>query len=505
MPDGYTTRDATGLPWQPIDRTLATADTLPAPPLPLDIFPGSWPAWIARAATAAGAPPDYVACALLAVTGAAIGNARWGQPWEGWKHPPTINVACVGNPSAGKTPAINACTGPLADLAAEQNLDWEERCRDHRTARQAAKEARSVWEAEVKQAIKAGTPAPREPDAAREPEVPRKRRTHTSEATVEAARDLSKATPRGMLLHRDELAGWIAGMDRYGNGASGADRAFWLQAYEGGRWTVDRVRDGDDGADIPHLTWGIVGGIQPDRLATLLLSGDDDGLAARFIYTWPAPLPDVSPIPDGSGLPFPLLPMLRRLRELPMADAEPVLMPFTAEAQEDLQEWRREAAAMEAQASGLFLSWLGKLPGFAVRLAVIFAHLEWVAAPDDAPPPHEIGAHTLARALGFLADYAVPMARRTFGEAALPQAERDARRLARWLLRQNPMPDTLNARALRRQADGPGIPTAERLMEALREMAELGWVRLAGGREGPTGGRQRSDWAINPHLRGGAS
>ena len=37
----------------------------------------------------------------------------------------------------------------------------------------------------------------------------------------------------------------------------------------------------------------------------------------------------------------------------------------------------------------------------------------------------------LTRALGFLAEYAVPMAKRTFGEAALPEAERDARRLAR--------------------------------------------------------------------------
>ena len=67
----------------------------------------SWAEWITRAAVAAGAPPDYVACALLAVAGAMIGNARWGSPWEGWKHPPVVNVACVGLPSAGKSPAID--------------------------------------------------------------------------------------------------------------------------------------------------------------------------------------------------------------------------------------------------------------------------------------------------------------------------------------------------------------------------------------------------------------
>ena len=90
---------------------------------------------------------------------------------------------------------------------------------------------------------------------------------------------------------------------------------------------------------------------------------------------------------------------------------------------------------------------------------------------------------------------------RAFGEAALPEAERDARRLARWLLRQSPIPGTLNARALRRQVDGPGITSSERIEAALRELAELGWVRPAPAREGGGKGRQRADWSVNPALR----
>ena len=34
-----------------------------------------------------------------------------------------------------------------------------------------------------------------------------------------------------------------------------------------------------------------------------------------------------------------------------------------------VQQWREQVAQMEAGASDMFLSWLGKLPGFAVRLA----------------------------------------------------------------------------------------------------------------------------------------
>jgi hypothetical protein len=245
----------------------------------------------------------------------------------------------------------------------------------------------------------------------------------------------------------------------------------------------------------------VLGGIQPDRLASVMLAGDDDGLAARFIYTWPAPLAGKPRRPSGGGLPFPLMPMLRRLRELPMPENEPVVLAFDAAAADAFDEWRGEVKEMEAEAAGLFLSWLGKLPGMAVRLAVIFAHLDWLAAPDGTPPPESISAVAVARAQGFLTDYALPMARRAFGEAALPEAERDARRLARWMLRQQPRRSVLNARELRREAHGPGIATASRIEAALTELAELGWVRRS---DASTGGRRRTDWEVHPALRSAA-
>jgi hypothetical protein len=84
----------------------------------------------------------------------------------------------------------------------------------------------------------------------------------------------------------------------------------------------------------------------------------------------------------------------------------------------------------------------------------------------------------------------------------LPEPERDGRRLARWYLRQAPPRQAVvNARALRRTADGPGIPTAPRIEAALIELAELGWARPAPGREGANAGRQRTDWTINPAVR----
>jgi hypothetical protein len=119
---------------------------------------------------------------------------------------------------------------------------------------------------------------------------------------------------------------------------------------------------------------------------------------------------------------------------------------------------------------------------------------------DGVPPPAVIDADAVARACGFLVEYAVPMARRVFGEAALPEAERDARRLARWLLRQSPLPEVVNAKALRRQQDGPGIATAGRMDAALEELAAAGWCQRAPAREGDQAGRTRKDWGVNRVL-----
>lgn len=156
---------------------------------------------------------------------------------------------------------------------------------------------------------------------------------------------------------------------------------------------------------------------------------------------------------------------------------------------------------MDPGATGVFLSWIGKLPGFATRLALIFTHLNW-CADGGSDPPNEVTEADIVRAVRFLSDYAVPMARRAFGEAALPQAERDSRRLARWILRQKSRPEVLNARGLRRMADGPGIPDAARIEAALHELAELNWVRPAEPNRAGLGGRSRSDWIVHPDIGG---
>ena len=92
------------------------------------------------------------------------------------------------------------------------------------------------------------------------------------------------------------------------------------------------------------------------------------------------------------------------------------------------------------------------------------------------------------------------MARRTFGETALPEAERDARTIARWLVAQDPVPEVINERGLARRSDGPGVRDPKRLGAALELLAEEDWVRAPIRKSGATGGRPRKDWAVTPGV-----
>ncbi len=94
---------------------------------------------------------------------------------------------------------------------------------------------------------------------------------------------------------RDELAGWLEGMARYSGGSS--DRPFWLDAYGGRGFTVERK--GREPLTIDRPTVGVLGGIQPDRLRPLLMKVDDDGRLARLMPVWPEPAPIKRPAAWG--------------------------------------------------------------------------------------------------------------------------------------------------------------------------------------------------------------
>lgn len=471
---------------------------LPEPPvLPLDdVFSPKWATWIRAAAEAKAAPPDYVAAAALAVCGSVLGNTRWPLIWEGWSEPPVLWTVVIGNPSANKSPGLDAVLIPLKKAERHLREKVQGDVDDWRAKAEVAKLVESAWKDAVKAALKAGDEPPVRPvgaDPGPEPVMPR---LAVSDTTVERLAVIVSKQPRGTLLARDELAGWLQGMTRYSGG--GSDRPFWLEAYGGRGYTVERM--GRDPVYIERLSVGVMGGIQPDRMRSLLMKSDDDGLLARFLPIWPHPAPVKRPslLHDESFMEN----VIGRLLTLDMPTDDdghkrPWFVPFTDDARDLMDGFRVAVREWEDASEGLLKSFVGKLPGMVVRLSLVLAYLEW--ASGEASEPREIDVGHFGRAAHLAESYLMPMARRAYADASAPAGERAARRLVD-LIREEGWRQFTTREVLR--LNRPGIGTADELKPALAALEEADAIRRVPGPEKAGRGRPTQAFTVNPIIHG---
>jgi hypothetical protein len=174
----------------------------------------------------------------------------------GWEMPPRIWLMMIGDPSTKKTPILEACIGPLKVLEAahQKQADLE----------------RKEWK------IAAAQAKSNKEDAPDEPVLPT--RLIIRDATVEKIAEILSRGDRGSNIIRDELIGFIAQMDRYANKAGG-DRPFFLEAYNGGPYSKDRV-NGE--IFVSNCSLNVIGGAQPNKLKELT-DLESDGFLQRMI------------------------------------------------------------------------------------------------------------------------------------------------------------------------------------------------------------------------------
>jgi hypothetical protein len=245
----------------------------------------------------------------------------------------------------------------------------------------------------------------------------------------------------------------------------------------------------------------MLGGMQPDRLREAL-AGADDGLAARFAYVWPDPLP-ILPLPSepdaaARGRRERLTRAAQRLYALPMDGAlagepAPRLLPLDPDAFVLFDELRQEAIRRARSGRGLAASWHGKTPGRALRLALVFELLAWSAG--GGATLRTISSDAMARAGGYL-DYLAAMFDRMTAGLAVGRAEADAAAIARHLHSERSA--ELNERTLYQRQGWSWLRDSERRASALRVLSEAGWIRQQAKSKG---GRPRGDWQVSPRLQ----
>jgi Protein of unknown function (DUF3987) len=160
--------------WPDPDLSIRRLNRRPPPVLPLCVLGERWATWVEDAAASASAPVDYVVAPLLAAASALIGHSRWAQAWPGWKEPPHLWCASVGDSGDGKSPGADTILFHVLP-AIERNMvaDFPDTFREKQTEIEAAKLRLDAWKEEMRVAIKEGRGFPPQPDPVpREPIEP---------------------------------------------------------------------------------------------------------------------------------------------------------------------------------------------------------------------------------------------------------------------------------------------------------------------------------------------
>jgi hypothetical protein len=483
--------------WPEPDMRLLDDDCVLPPPFDWNALPPAWVDWVKNTARDCGAPADYIAATLISTASAVIGNARRVSPWGGWVEQPHSWFALIGQPSTNKTVALAPFKTACNAIEKNAEPDHKEALKHYAEKKQAADAARHQWQEAVKLAVKNNESPPPMPDDAHEPDPPVPPRVMIADASTEEVGKLLAGNHCGLVLVRSELSGWLGQFDRYGG--AGADRAFYLETWDGGSHVIDRVKFAGVPLRVPYASLAIVGSLQPDHLRKVF-AGINDGLAARFIYVWPSPVPPQRP--DRSGAEDRIKTLhsaFAKLRRLnwdcdDSGDPAPMILRPEESALKILDKIREEGfEANQTRGAGLMTGWRGKNPGRLLRLALVFELLQWAVAGDT--EPMSISAEMTARAADFL-DYATSMMGYVFRDLLVTDTERDVASLARFI-RANPI-TVLNEREIYQREGFHRLRDPQHRKSVFSKLAEAGWIRHAAV---PTGGRPRGDWDVTPKVR----
>ncbi|MCZ8101890.1 MAG: DUF3987 domain-containing protein [Burkholderiales bacterium] len=466
---------------------LGTGRSKP-PPFPTQVLGPSWSNWAQMQAASRCCPVDFVVASLLASAATLIGNARRAAPHANWQEPTHLWIAVVGDPSSGKTqglkPSLDIVHGIDASLQAERKL----RLAAYKPIKERASVIKAAWREEAKKARKDGLAMPDIPADAEPPPFQDVARLVITDATIEKVARIAASSPKGILQERDELSGWFESFNRY---SGGSDRPFWLQAYNGGRYGVDRMSEADP-VVVERLAVGIVGGLQPDRLEHVTRDGDD-GLPCRFLYFWPDPTLDfrAAGLPDlGEGA----IAAFHRLHELDLIPSNagpiPKLLALDPSALARFESFGQQMRDQAYGASGPLAGVYGKAAGTVLRLSTVLTYLIWCAA-DGEPEPRVITSDVLANAIELMESYLLPQARRVFREASIPVHEQHAKMLAIEIRKRKLA--KFSARDLGRAVGGP-LRKAKNMEAALEELMDWNYIRSI------KTGTRRKEFEVNPKL-----
>ena len=477
--------------WDDPDMSILDDRRGELPDLPIDVFPQSMHRWMNDAARGAGVTVGHIALPLIGIGSGLIGVARRVQATRSWQQPMTCWACLVGLSGSGKTPSLDVVKRALSAVERCRQQENTARQLAHETRVERAKAALKKWKEDVAAAVDGGQPPPVKPAEAQDVRPFVVPRLYVSDCTIERLAPLLEARPRGVTYVADELARLFMNLERY---SGGSDRAFWLEAWDGNAFTVERL--GRPPVILPHLLVGVVGGFQPDLLARSF-AGDSDGIYSRFLYAWPPEAPFREPTDDADEVDPEIINAFSRLANLQAGDDEafaPISVPLTADAKREFAQFAQFAHKERQSLEGRDREYWCKGTGHVLRLSGTLCFLEW--AWSGGTEPQAVETRHIKSAVLLWKSYLWPHGRAALRLVGLSDKHSHSRTVLRWLHAGNKT--TVSREEVRREALAQRLDAGE--TQALLDMLmRAGWLREVPVKaSGP--GRPPRRWEVNPRL-----
>lgn len=416
-----------------------TSQPIPAfVPFPVDVLPEPVRSFVIEGAKAIGCDMSYVAVPLIPAIAAAIGNTYRIRLKLGWEEAPIVWTGIVGESGTMKTPAFK--------LAMQITRAAQKRAfKDYKLDSEMWETNNLHYEADLaawKQRAKQGKASD---DPPKKPEVPVAVRYHVSDTTVEALAPILESNPRGVILNRDELSGWLASFDRYvANGKGGGDAAHWLSMHNGEAMTVDRKSGNPRVIHVPTAAVSITGGIQPGRLAAMMgKQHRESGMLARVVFAdpprkakrWTEAVLDPATEAKMTAVMGRLFGLKMDCDELDPTDVSPKVVDLSPEGKAAFIKFYNEHADEQFSLSGDEAAAWSKLEGYAARFALIIHLLRWAAGDPSVPDPMTPVDEKSVAAGVVMTRWFGAEAMRVYATLDETEEEREIRELVDWIAR----------------------------------------------------------------------
>ena len=327
FPDSRTVIDSGGWPSpQQLEKPVDVS------PFPMDIFPESIRLFIRQVSESMGCPPDLVGGSCLAAVSGALGTRRRIALKDGWKEWGVIWLALVADTGSMKSPGDEkAAITPLKVIHNEIIAN-----------RSPGAELKMTW---------------------------------TADATTEALAPALRDNPEGLLLVRDELTGFVDGMNQYKG--KGSDRQSWLSTWSGSSINILRKGDYEKGpTSVPTPFVSIVGAMPPGQLDKMVSQeSEGDGFLERFLFVFPDPVPcpkwsdaDISPEVQTAWEQ-----VIRRLHEI---EGQEIVRLSPDAKKVWIEKYNSHMEEMSACLSEQMKGAMSKLKGYAARFTLLL-HAVW--------------------------------------------------------------------------------------------------------------------------------